>query len=43
MDELRWRLRLVYVEGAESQSIKERGRRLTHDELGRGLGRYPGQ
>ncbi len=40
MDELRRRLRLAYVDGAETFSMVNTGRRLTTDELGRVIARY---
>jgi hypothetical protein len=36
------RLRAVFVEGAEEDSRRRLGRRLTPDELERVLRRYPG-
>ena len=43
MDELRRRLRLAYVDGAEEWARENVGRRLTTDELGRVIGRYVGR
>lgn len=40
MDELRSRLRLAYVDGAEDWTTANLGRGLTTDELGRVIGRY---
>src|SRR5439155_4449625 len=40
MDELRMRLRLAYLDGAESWSQAHVGRPLTRDELGRVVTRY---
>ena len=42
MDELRRRLRLAYVDGAEDWTLAERGRGLTDGELERVLRHYPG-
>lgn len=42
MDELRRRLRLAYLDGAEEWASRELGRGLTRDELGRVIGRYGG-
>ncbi len=39
MDELRRRLRLAYVDGAEEWTVANVGRRMTTDELGRVIGR----
>ena len=38
--ELRQRLRLAFVDGAEAVAMEHLGRRLTRDELGRVIGRY---
>jgi hypothetical protein len=38
MDELRRRLRLAYVRGAEDRTVQNVGRGLTQDELGRVIG-----
>jgi hypothetical protein len=43
LDELRRRLRLAYVEGAEEWARGELGRGLTRDELGRVVARYVGR
>jgi hypothetical protein len=43
MDELRRRLRLVHVDGAEEWTRGHVGRGLTRDELGRVIGRYVGK
>ena len=43
MDELLRRLRLAYVEWAESWAIENLGRPLDRDELGRVIGRYRGR
>jgi hypothetical protein len=43
LEELRRRLRLAYVDGAEEWSRENVGRGLTTDELGRVIGRYVGQ
>lgn len=43
MDELRRRLRLAYLDGAEAWNLDNVGRRLTTDDLGRVLGRYVGR
>jgi hypothetical protein len=43
MDELRRRLRLAYVEGAESWALENRGRGFDRDELGRVIARYLGR
>jgi hypothetical protein len=43
MDELRRRLRLAYLEGAEEWSREHEGRGLAGDELGRVIGRYVGR
>lgn len=43
MDELRRRLRLAYVDGAETWQRENVGRSLTRDELGRVIGRYVGR
>jgi hypothetical protein len=43
LDELRGRLRLVYVDGAEEWTRETVGRGLTRDELGRVIGRYRGR
>lgn len=43
MDELRARLRLAYVDGAESWAIANLGRPLDRAELGRIIGRYVGR
>jgi hypothetical protein len=40
--ELNRRLRFAFVRGAEEHSLREQGRGLTQDELGRVLRRYPG-
>ena len=40
MDELRRRLRLPYVDGAEEWARENVGRRMTNDELGRVIGRF---
>jgi hypothetical protein len=40
MDELRQRLRLAYVDGAETWARENVGRGLTRDELERVLGRF---
>jgi len=40
MGELRRRLRLAYVDGAEEWTAMNVGRRMTTDELGRVIGRY---
>jgi hypothetical protein len=42
MDELRRRLRLAYVDGAEASSRETLDRGITSDELQRIIGRYPG-
>jgi hypothetical protein len=42
MEELRRRLRLAYVQGAEEWSRAERGESLRDDELGRVIEDYPG-
>jgi hypothetical protein len=42
MDELRRRLRLAYVEGAEAWALENDGRRLTEHELGRVIDGYEG-
>jgi hypothetical protein len=42
MEELRRRMRLAYVQGAEDWSRQERSRALTEDELGRVLDNDPG-
>jgi hypothetical protein len=42
LDELRRRLRLAYVEGAETWAVDTLGRTLSSDELGRVLGSYTG-
>jgi hypothetical protein len=42
MEDLRRRLRLAYVDGAEDWSRRERGRDLTENPLDGVLGRYPG-
>ena len=42
MDELRRRLRLAYLDGAEDWTRAERGRGMTAEETARVLGRYPG-
>ncbi len=43
MDELRQRLRLAYVDGAEEWARENIGRRMSTDELGRVIGRYVGR
>lgn len=43
MDELRRRLRLAYVDGAEAWTRHELERSITCDELGRVIGRYGGR
>ena len=43
MDELRRRLRLAYVDGAEEWARRELERGLTRDELGRVVARYRGR
>ena len=43
LEELRQRLRLAYVDGAESWAIENLGRGLDRDELGRVIGRYVGR
>lgn len=43
MDELRRRLRLAYVDGAEEWTRENVGRQMTGDELGRVIGRYVGK
>ncbi len=43
LDELRRRLRLVYVDGAEEWTRQNVGRAMTRDELGRVIGRYAGR
>jgi hypothetical protein len=43
MDELRRRLRLAYVDGAEDWTRENIGRGLTRDELGNVIGRYAGR
>lgn len=43
MDELRRRLRLAYVDGAEEYLLATVGRRMTRDELGRIIERYGGR
>jgi hypothetical protein len=42
MDDLRARLRLAYVSGAEDWTRQELGRGMTSEELGRLIGRYVG-
>lgn len=42
MDELRRRLRLAYIDGAEAWTRRELDRSLSRDELGRVIGRYGG-
>jgi hypothetical protein len=43
MDELRRRLRLVYLDAAQGWTREDFGRGLTTDELGRVIGRYVGR
>jgi len=43
IEELRARMRLPYVEGAEEWSHEHEGRGLAGDELGRVIGRYVGR
>jgi hypothetical protein len=43
LEELRQRLRLAYVDGAEEWTRANVGRALTVDELGRVIGRYVGR
>ncbi|HJP89295.1 MAG TPA: hypothetical protein VJ850_09705 [Candidatus Limnocylindrales bacterium] len=43
LDEIRARLRLAHVDGAEGWASANLGRRLTRDELGRVIGRYAGR
>lgn len=43
LDELRARLRLAYVSGAEAWARQELGRPLAHQELRRVAARFPGQ
>lgn len=42
LDELRQRLRLAYVDGAESWALAYTGQRLTREELGRIIDRFDG-
>jgi hypothetical protein len=42
LDELRARLRLAYVGGAEEWSLRETGRALSQDELAGVIRRFPG-
>lgn len=43
MDELRRRLRLAYIEGAEDWASANLHRRLNRDEVARVIARYPGR
>ena len=43
LEDLRARLRLAYVDGAETWAGKNVGRGLTRDLLGRAIGRYAGR
>jgi hypothetical protein len=43
LEDLRARVRLAYVEGAEAWTRENVGRGLTRDELGRVVGRYGGR
>lgn len=43
LDELRRRVRFVYLDAAEEWTLQKVGRRLTRDELGRVIGRYAGR